>query len=821
MRFSRGRIAAAAVGLALLVVLLAATGASAAEPPTLGSLSISPPSVNVTSSSATVTVSAEIVSTPGATGGSVAFESPTGSQSTGNVSFTKVSGTANKGVWEASVPIKQYSASGTWRASVSLSDAEGNHVQLSSTQLAGKAFPHSVLVEGTEDNEPPVLAGLTFSSRLVNVSASSQTVTVTAHITDNLSGVTSASIDFRPPSGKPTIGRVPLTKVSGTALDGNYEATVTFPRYAPAGVWKIATINMADNVGNEASLSTLRVEAKGLPATVRVEDLTEDIQAPGLSELKISPASVNVTASAQSVAVTAGITDNLSGVAGASVSFTSPSGKQFTALASLSKVSGTETSGTWEATVSFPQFIQSGTWKVSTLNLTDNVGNEARLSAAQLEAKALPATVAVTSTEDTEAPALAGFAISPSTVNTTTGSQTATATAEITDNLSGFAHGTIVFESPNGKQSTATASFSRVSGSATSGSYEAQVTFKQWVQSGSWKVANLKLVDAVGNEVNFSAAQLEAKAFAHAVTVESTEDTEAPGLTGLTISPSSIDTAAADQLVTVTAHATDNLSGVAAGALVFENPASKKMTGQALFTKVSGTETNGIYEAVVRFKESSESGTWKVGGFNLNDNAGNQAAFSAAQLEAKGFPDTVVNETGQPPTIRRLSPRKAPAAGGVTVTITGTNFTGATEVKFGPTGSPEIKVINPNSMTAVVPPGTSGVAEVSVTTPLGTSAPTARARFKYGKPTVNGVSPNHGPRAGGTEVTITGSGFALGSATTFKFGKVLATSVHCTSTKTCTAVSPAALSKALTVNVQASVGTKRSASTLEDRFNYT
>jgi hypothetical protein len=332
-------------------------------------------------------------------------------------------------------------------------------------------------------------------------------------------------------------------------------------------------------------------------------------------------------------------------------------------------------------------------------------------------------------------------------------------------------------------------------------------------------VSNLKLVDAVGNEVNFSAAQLEAKAFPHAVTVESTEDTQPPALAGLTLAPTKIDTAGADQLVTVIAHATDDLSGVASGSIVFQNLVGHKQTGAALFTRISGKETEGTYEAVVRFKQSSESGTWQVSSLNLEDNAGNEASFNAAQLAEKSFPNSVVNETGLPPTIKKLSPKKGPAAGGTSVTILGINFTGATVVKFGTGSAVEVKVNSPDSITAVTPPGTTGAVPVSVTTPIGTSAPNGRAHFAYASPTVTGVSPNGGPRAGGTKVTITGTGFALGSTTTFLFGKAPATSVNCTSISACTAVSPAS-AVARGVNVRAVVAKKKSPSNPADVFTY-
>jgi hypothetical protein len=58
---------------------------------------------------------------------------------------------------------------------------------------------------------------------------------------------------------------------------------------------------------------------------------------------------------------------------------------------------------------------------------------------------------------------------------------------------------------------------------------------------------------------------------------------------------------------------------------------------------------------------------------------------------------------------------------------------------------------------------------------------------------------------GGTSVTISGSGFALGAGTEFKFGRVLASGVSCSSSSSCTATAPAA-AKAGAVEVIAAVG---------------
>jgi alpha-tubulin suppressor-like RCC1 family protein len=173
-----------------------------------------------------------------------------------------------------------------------------------------------------------------------------------------------------------------------------------------------------------------------------------------------------------------------------------------------------------------------------------------------------------------------------------------------------------------------------------------------------------------------------------------------------------------------------------------------------------------------------------------------------------------------PPAIKRLKPSKGPAAGGTTVTITGTALTGATAVAFGATSATSFTVQSATSITAVAPPGTAGPANVAVTTPSGTSAPSTHGVFKYGSPTIASVSPGSGPREGGTSVIVSGTGFAPGAgATAFTFGKATASSVSCESATSCVLVTPAA--KAGTVDVVASVGKAKSKKTRpQDQFTF-
>jgi alpha-tubulin suppressor-like RCC1 family protein len=173
-----------------------------------------------------------------------------------------------------------------------------------------------------------------------------------------------------------------------------------------------------------------------------------------------------------------------------------------------------------------------------------------------------------------------------------------------------------------------------------------------------------------------------------------------------------------------------------------------------------------------------------------------------------------------PPAVAKLKPTKGAAAGGTSVTITGTALGAATAVNFGSNPAASFTVSSATSISAVAPAGTSGTVEVTVTTPSGTSAASKHDVFRYESPTISGLSPSAGSREGGTGATVTGSGFATGSgATVFTFGKAPASAVVCESTTACTLVTPAAKTGA--IDVIASVGKAKSKkSPPQDQFTF-
>ncbi|MEV0494147.1 beta strand repeat-containing protein [Streptomyces atratus] len=153
------------------------------------------------------------------------------------------------------------------------------------------------------------------------------------------------------------------------------------------------------------------------------------------------------------------------------------------------------------------------------------------------------------------------------------------------------------------------------------------------------------------------------------------------------------------------------------------------------------------------------------------------------------------------PTLTGLAPNQGPVSGGATVSLTGTNLTGATAVKFGAT-SASFTVVSATQVTATTPPGTAGPAQVTVTTPGGTSG--GFAYFYVNAPTLSSVAPSQGPVSGGATVTLTGT--SLTGATAVSFGGTAALFAVVSATQV-TATAPAGIAGPVQVTVTTPGGT--------------
>ncbi len=168
------------------------------------------------------------------------------------------------------------------------------------------------------------------------------------------------------------------------------------------------------------------------------------------------------------------------------------------------------------------------------------------------------------------------------------------------------------------------------------------------------------------------------------------------------------------------------------------------------------TYTGGSYTASVTLTSSAGTSTERVfNGQTMTRNGGPQARATAlgslAQLGA--------------PVVSVVSPAAGLVAGGDSVNIIGSGFTGATAVRFGGVPAASFVVNGDNSITATTPAAVAaGVVDVSVTNSLGVSAITPADRFRYlaAVPAITTACPSGGciaafPTAPGVSVSVSAS----------------------------------------------------------------
>jgi large repetitive protein len=234
---------------------------------------------------------------------------------------------------------------------------------------------------------------------------------------------------------------------------------------------------------------------------------------------------------------------------------------------------------------------------------------------------------------------------------------------------------------------------------------------------------------------------------------------------------------------------------------------------------ISGTNLTGA--TAVKFGAASASFTVSSGSqITASAPVGSAGTVDVTVTTPDGTSATAAADQytyGNGPAVSAVSPATGPLAGGNLVTITGANLAGATAVKFGSTAATGFTVNSATQITASAPAGTAGPVDVTVTTPVGTSAANAGDHYTYGTaPTIASISPSSGPVTGGTLVTITGAN--LTGATGVSFGAVAASSFTAVNATQITAVAPAEAAGMVDITVTTPLGT--SATSAADAYTY-
>jgi large repetitive protein len=143
--------------------------------------------------------------------------------------------------------------------------------------------------------------------------------------------------------------------------------------------------------------------------------------------------------------------------------------------------------------------------------------------------------------------------------------------------------------------------------------------------------------------------------------------------------------------------------------------------------------------------------------------AGEGANLNVIVTDA-GSPSNALQFSYLPPQITTVSPTVGPSQGGITITLTGTNFGLNPFVVIGGNIAAPILSSSHVQITCILPAGQGGNREVRVIAGGQTSA---AAYFSYDPPVITTISQASGPTVGGTAISIFGSNFGNAPVVTF------------------------------------------------------
>jgi len=351
-------------------------------PPVLTALSFSPTAINTTSAAAAVTISFTVTDDlSGASFLCAQFLSPSGTQGASDCTGFPPS-TSHSGAIQLTIP--QFTESGIYKLSIyGMHDAVGNDNAYSTAALAAAGFPTDLDVTSVPDNTAPVLTALSFSPTAINTTSAAAAVTISYTVTDDLSGASFLCAQFLSPSG--TQGQ---SDCSGFPPSISHSGTIqlTIPQFSEPGIYKLSIYGIHDAVGNSNAYPTPALTAAGFPTDLDVTSVPDN-SAPTLTALSFSPTVIHITGGPAVVTISFTVTDDLSGASFLCGQFISPTGTQGQSDCT-SFAPSTSHSGALQLT--FPQFGESGIYKLSIYGIHDAVGNNNAYTTADLAAAGFP-----------------------------------------------------------------------------------------------------------------------------------------------------------------------------------------------------------------------------------------------------------------------------------------------------------------------------------------------------------------------------------------------------------------------------------------------
>jgi hypothetical protein len=234
------------------------------------------------------------------------------------------------------------------------------------------------------DTDAPVLLAVSFDVTTADVTTEAKRVEATWRVRDAGVGMGDTGLFFSAPvSGQSVF--CTANRISGSATEGHYRCSLTFPKSAAAGTWKVSTLYVRDAIGNRRDYDASQLQAAGFPSELTIVSGSADTSPPVLTAFSLSPGSVSLATGDAVVEFTYSVMDGGVGLGDTGVFFNAPVSGQ-SVHCTASRISGTANDGVYRCSVKIQQGKAAGLWTASTVYVRDAVGNRQDYDAGRLKA---------------------------------------------------------------------------------------------------------------------------------------------------------------------------------------------------------------------------------------------------------------------------------------------------------------------------------------------------------------------------------------------------------------------------------------------------
>ena len=152
---------------------------------------------------------------------------------------------------------------------------------LENSQRSGGGFGHFIYrvqlypCLGVGGHNPAGVVGVSLDPSEVDVGGGDGEVTVTARVTDDLSGVDQVRLRFVSAILRQEAVAYAEAELFGWITDGEYVGKLIVPRFSEAGTWRLEGVDLYDYVGNRREYGPDELARLGLSIPIEVTTMEE------------------------------------------------------------------------------------------------------------------------------------------------------------------------------------------------------------------------------------------------------------------------------------------------------------------------------------------------------------------------------------------------------------------------------------------------------------------------------------------------------------------------------------------------------------------